>query len=386
VSKPMSRQPAAAPIGGEPPANLRRLRANHDAKPIWPPPSAATIGDDPAKSPDRRSARATAKPTASSRSVEPIGHVHNDVAAGDGQITLETQVADAIAGTVTRIVELQRVRKFCIKSQSRCDRSIEQFIASQFGNSPDLDEKARKEIFRRASAMRLSIEKGGEDHECGATHHSSALSALSKMILASAASRAVWDLQRQEAEKLMEKLAKSLPIWEWTEKVRGLGAKGLAIIIGEAGIPIGEYRTVSGLWMRLGLAVINGQAQGRRGGELALQHRFSPARRAEVWAVCSDSLFRAQWRGDKDEDGKDPKKTGKSVAVHAHPIGPYGEVYAKRRAATASRIVATEMSADGEDEGTSSDKWTKGRCHNDARRVMTKELIKDLWVEWRRAA
>jgi hypothetical protein len=28
-------------------------------------------------------------------------------------------------------------------------------------------------------------------------------------------------------------------------------------------------------------------------------------------------------------------------------------------------------------------KWTKGRCHNDARRVMTKALLRDLWVSWR---
>jgi hypothetical protein len=31
------------------------------------------------------------------------------------------------------------------------------------------------------------------------------------------------------------------------------------------------------------------------------------------------------------------------------------------------------------------DKWTKGRCHNDARRVMTKKLMEDLRSEWRRA-
>ena len=29
------------------------------------------------------------------------------------------------------------------------------------------------------------------------------------------------------------------------------------------------------------------------------------------------------------------------------------------------------------------DKWTKGRCHNDARRIMSKALLRDLWRVWR---
>ena len=45
--------------------------------------------------------------------------------------------------------------------------------------------------------------------------------------------------------------------------------------------------------------------------------RYNPARRAEVWAVCSNSLFRAQWRGAKDEDGKNPTVSGKPAVVAA---------------------------------------------------------------------
>ena len=276
----------------------------------------------------------------------------------------------SVAAIVSELVELQRLRRFCIVSQSRCDRSIESLIASVIGFRIDGDEKERKTIFAQAKAYRLRVEKGGEGHKCHDTHAMRALASLDPMILANIAARAPWDAKRKQVEADMERLAKLLPVWPWVQSVRGLGAKGFAIIVGEAGIPIGDYRTVSGLWKRMGLAVIGGERQRKKADrEQAAAHGYSPKRRAEVWAVCSDSLFRAQWRG-ADED----------AGTEAHPIGPYGEVYARRRAHTAPRIEETADLPAGDPM-----KWTKGRCHNDARRVMTKALLCDLWGEWRAA-
>jgi hypothetical protein len=107
----------------------------------------------------------------------------------------------------------------------------------------------------------------------------------------------------------------------------------------------------------LGLAVIGGRAQRKVAGEGAAEQGYSPGRRSQIWAFCSDTMFRAQWRGADEAAG-----------LPARPIGPYGAVYAKRREATATR---------------DPEEWTKARCHNDARRVMTKALMLDLWLVWR---
>lgn len=287
--------------------------------------------------------------------------------AGEGQECGDTQDRTALSGHVSEIVRLQRVRKFCIVSQSRCDRSIESFLASLMGYRIDGDGKDRKAVFARAKAFRLACEKG-EGQRARDTQRGAALSHFIPMVLASAQARAVWDQQRDNAEREMQRLAKLLPIWPFVEQVRGLGAKGLAIIVGEAGIPLGDYRTLSGLWKRMGLAVIAGERQQRKKEkEAAAEHGYSPGRRSQVWAVCSDSLFRAQWRG-ADED----------AGTEAHPIGPYGEVYARRRAHTAPRIEAT-----ADLPAADPAKWTKGRAHNDARRIMTKRLLADLWEQWR---
>lgn len=149
----------------------------------------------------------------------------------------------------------------------------------------------------------------------------------------------------------MQHHAKDLPAWKWAAGVKGLSLQGLACIIGETG-DLSNYETKERVWKRLGLAVIDGIAQQRRSKpEEAAAHGYSPKRRAVIWSIA-DVLLRAQWRGEKD-------------GTPAHAIGPYGAVYGRRKAHTVNR------------EG-----WTPKRRDNDARRVMSKALIEDLWRVW----
>src|SRR5262249_25534991 len=60
------------------------------------------------------------------------------------------------------------------------------------------------------------------------------------------------------------------------------------------------------------------------------------------------------------------KKTGTGVG---EPNGPYGEIYAARRAHTA----------------ISHPDWTPGHAQDDALRVMMKAYLRDLWIEWMKA-
>ena len=316
----------------------------------------------------RRKASSPVKATAPVPSSAPLFEIApgGDLGSGEQEATpgMKTTARVPLASTIDKLRTLQSQRRFCIVSQSRIDRSCEAFIARALGYHSGLPEKDRKALWAKASAFRKGVEgKGGEGHASRENQMHNALSACIPIVTNSAAARAAWDKLRLDTEKEMRKLARSLPVWSWADGVRGFGDLGVGIITGEAG-DLSNYATKERLWKRLGLAVIAGERQQRKTGPAALEHGFSPLRRAEVWNVA-ESLFRAQWAADKDEDGKDLKKSGKPVAVPAHPTGPYGEVYAIRKAHTEGR------------EG-----WPRARRHNDARRIMGKFLVENLWRVW----
>ena len=125
------------------------------------------------------------------------------------------------------------------------------------------------------------------------------------------------------------------------------------MIIGEAG-DLSNYGTVSRLWKRLGLAVINGERQRKKtSAEDAIAHGYNPRRRAEVWSCVGDPLF-------KHQSGRTDKETG---LVLRDP-GPYRIVYDRAKVAFLER---------GK---------TKQHAHDHGMRLATKELLKDLWVMW----
>lgn len=253
--------------------------------------------------------------------------------------------------TAPDLVRLQRQRQFCIVSQQRIDRACESYLARELGYRGDLPEAERKAIFATAFELRREVEAAGRSQMEGADRSPPAPAPCIPIVLNSADARACWDTLRANTEREMQRHAKGLPVWTWAASVKGLSAQGLACIIGETG-DLSNYETKERVWKRLGLAVIDGIAQQRRSKmEEAAAHGFSPKRRATVWAIA-DVLLQAQWRGERD---------GKP----AHPIGPYGAVYGRRKAHTVNR------------EG-----WTPKHRDNDARRVMSKALIEDLWRVW----
>jgi len=300
---------------------------------------------------------------------------HDQNVAREGAVeTAEPSRGPPPHASIPALMALQRQRAFAIKQQGICTRSCESFIASHpaFAGIED-----RKKVFARAKAIRLAVEKGAtwkagtatispprtasalavKQSEAIATDENAIAEACAPIILNAAQARAGWDVLRLNVVKEMEALAKTLPIWAWAKDVRGLGPLGVAIIAAEASGPRGDvasYATKERLWKRLGLAVIDGQRQQKRADkDLAAAHGYNPRRRSEIWTIA-DSLFRAQWRGAKED-------------VAAHPLGLYGEAYLRRKCATEGRD------------------WSDARRDADARRVMTKALIEDYWRAWRRA-
>lgn len=397
-------EPAATPV--------RKRRARNSQTPTAGAPGVSSIGQGDSSDREQRTIL-TPEPSHESPAAPGIGHNSNAVAGGDGQVDPDTQVPLAISAIVKELVSLQNSRRFCIVQKNRSERAIESLIATTMGFRVDGTEKDRKAVFARAKTFRLAVEKGGEGHTNTDGHAASALSALVPLILISAENRKPWTDLRKKVEDDMKKKAKDLPVYDFAKSVKGLGPLGLACLTAEAGIPIDQYRTVSGLWKRMGLAVLDGRRQQKsRDKSEAARQGYSPRRRAEVWAFCSDSMFRKQWMGLKSvylaevkahpEAEKSLEKLCKDKKVKesdltipdietvawahdidlsrltARPAGPYGEVYGRRRERTVIRVIATE-SLDTKDPN----KWTDARCHNDARRIMSKALLRDLWRVWK---
>ena len=265
-------------------------------------------------------------------------------------LRMPTKLALPDPVSIAALSELQRQRRFCIKSQSRSDRACEAFIARYLGYKTDLPKPEGLAIWKQAAALRRAVEKGGEGHQGSDSQGKPALATCTPIILHSAMSRRTWDAHRKRIEVAMRKLARSLPAWKWVEGIVGFGDLGLAIIVGETG-DLSGYATKERVWKRLGLAVVEGERQQRKAGaEAAAAHGYNPARRAEVWTIA-DSLFRHQWHGAKDD-------------TPAGPSGPYGAIYGQRKAHTVTR------------------EWTPKHQDNDARRVMCKALLEDLWRVW----
>ena len=166
-----------------------------------------------------------------------------------------------------------------------------------------------------------------------------------------------FDTEMTGIEKTLAKLAKKLPVAPWVEQVRGFGFPSLAAIVGECG-DLSRYPSVAGVWKRCGLAVIDGDGRQRRVADVdrAAVHGYSPERRSAIWNVA-EPIARLQ-RTWVDKTTGEIKK----------PADHYGEILEAEKA----KALAADLKP----------------AHAEARakRHMTKKLLRDLTVEWRRVA
>ncbi len=262
--------------------------------------------------------------------------------------------------------DLQRRRRFCIKTQSRGDRACESYVAMALG-AGGLPKGAREQVYKRAALLRSIVA-----HEL-AGNHDKADKALAKLtpsevdtlareqavMALNEQTRQPWDRIRKDIEKEMRRIARTLPAWPFVESVAGASDLGLAVIVGEAGDPT-AYRDKHNLFKRLGIGVVDGVRQGNPGPNASAddwtRHGLNKQRKAEMFTFFYDAMLRAQWRADiKDDEGE--------VIAPTHPIGPYGEAYQRYKAMYVER----------------------GHKYPDrvARRRMTQDFIRDVRNAWR---
>jgi hypothetical protein len=247
-----------------------------------------------------------------------------------------------------------RRRRFAMKVQQKVDRALESFVRRNCTDWHfDADEKARKKFNEQTVTIIKTAQTGEGDP------------IIVELVQATGLARKPFDAVRKAAEKKMAELAEMLPVADGVRSIHGAGLPGLATIVAEAG-DLSNYRNPAKLWNRLGYAPFDGYAGStwkRRtwrpralSADEWVEHPFAGERYALMFSI-SESLWRAQWIG--------AKKAGTDEGI---PDGPYGEIYAKRRAHT----LVTHPD------------WTKMHSHKDALRVMMKRFLLDLWFQWQR--
>ncbi len=337
---------ALKPSEGVPPAVANPIRRARRAVPQLTP---IRRMPDSAANPNNCGGVAEGK-VMPARSVPPAAVAPS--ADGVGRIDVDAQRCSAptIGATCTAIQELQVRRVFYIRRTNMMDNAMRALVRRMLGWRWEISEAERSKINARAARIVSALQSGkplkDDDQRIG--------DAVRGDVMTVVAARTPLVAARDDVESAMRKMAQSMPVWAWGKDIAGFGPLGLAVIIGEAG-DLSNYATVSRLWKRLGLAVINGERQRKKANaEDAIAHGYNPRRRAEIWACVGDPLF-------KHQSGRVDKETG---LVLRDP-GPYRIIYDRAKAAFLER-------------GT-----TKKHAHDHGMRLATKELIKDLWVAWR---
>lgn len=261
-----------------------------------------------------------------------------------------------------------RRRVFWMEQRKRSYLALGAYLRLSLGWERDAPLSERNEIARRATAMIAYGEAVFAGKEVGAPPDD--YIAFAEDIVAGLAALEPALKREAGAAKEMERLAQTLPVWPWAEQVRGLGPRSLAVIVGDAtsdGAPtLGEYRTKGGLWKRMGIATIDGIAQGKllktAPAATWVAHGYSASRRSRMW-VIGDSLIKNNRDGRYRTLYLARKELERQRAAAAgFTVAPAAKIPAKRRA---------EFISDG-------------HIHARAQRVMEQQLLHDLWREWRR--
>lgn len=262
------------------------------------------------------------------------------------------------------IRQLQRQRVRFVKQCNRLNNSLAAEICNVLGYSTQMEEAERKALREKAKAIIKAICKGG-------THEHPVILAL---VQAASFGLDAFKRQRLAYEKEMEKLAKQLPVAEWVngQNQRGFGIPGLAIIVGELG-DLNGYPNPGKIWKRMGCAPFESR------GEMKM---------SSTWRGSKPSLSAAEW----EDNGYSPRR--RAVAFNLgdgllkqNGGGPYRKRYDE------VKLRCQELHPDW--------KWNKcdgckgagcekcyqtgkqcGHAHNHAHLLMTKLLLKNLWIEW----
>ena len=185
-----------------------------------------------------------------------------------------------------------------------------------------------------------------------------------------------------EAIKHLQGNIKASRFRSFIDEVKGLGYKQAARLLGDIGDPFwhqeqGRPRTVSELWAYCGYSVINGSAQQRKRGSKA---NWNPTARSRAFLI-SQSLLKTQVRLiDKTKEEDDYNVDNRES------LGVYGDLYLESRKKYQSATHQHPCAGCGS-KGVPAPVGSPLRpAHQNTRAIrrVSKEVLKDLWIESRR--
>jgi hypothetical protein len=281
--------------------------------------------------------------------------------------------------SVEYLQELQVRRKFYISVINKQTNAAKALVRRALGQQWTDDEDSRAASSKRAADIVSAAISGAIQKP----ENAAVASALAADLEVVARGIEGFVAAREVIEKEMERAARSLPIWKaWGEPVRGFGAKGLAIIIAEAG-DLSQYPEKGHLWKRFGLAPFGGRAYStwRMKGELTAddwtEAGYSPRRRAEAFACIAAPLIKA--RGHY-KDVYDLRVVHEYVKAMERGLIP----------ASSAAVTVKDWADKGKPQllkvARIDPKIHISAAHINARanRYMTKIFLRDLWREWNR--
>lgn len=243
--------------------------------------------------------------------------------------------------------------------------------------------RARTKLILQAQAM-LRREFEG-DKEMAAKVYGEAVKDIDHMyrprLTPYLASLDVLDAQQAAYEKEMVRAMKGLPILKWARDVKGFGDLSLANIIGECTgfrndtgefYSLGDFKSVSAVWKRMGLAVINGHRQGNpgkgAGADDWIAEGYNKSRRSVMWNV-GNSLILSM--------GKFRPMFGEDVEANED------YTYLQKVFAARARLEQAKLGKEVAESKTGKDSYS-AHAANRAKRYTEKRLLRMLFSEWRR--
>lgn len=267
------------------------------------------------------------------------------VAAGGGDPANVTECY--CPSTCLQLITLQSYRVSALRSRIMLENRIRAQVALTQGYRASMEEGEREKRFKEASEFIKRVTSGGDGVEGEADW-----AAVATLVIHAYAAIDAWNVYISNIEKQMVKLLKTLPIAAEIDKpeFRGFGHLMLAKLIGECG-DLSLYSNPAKVWKRMGCAPHNGKMPStwRSGKEGKLTAEdwtaigYCPRRRSEAYLI------------------------GENI-VKQNGDGPYRKRY------NAVRAIEKERHPD----------WPAGRCHSHAMLLATKQLIRDVWIAWRK--
>ena len=240
-----------------------------------------------------------------------------------------------------------------------------------------LDDLERTRIAnenRYRQLTRTEVDKDGEVRGFGLPEDYPAAVAVKSMI------DALTTMEVTATKNLNTEL-KNSPLHPWLKAQRGVGDKQGARLLAAIGDPYwntlhGRPRTVSELWAFAGLHVNNetGTAVRRQKGQ---QSNWSSNAKMRSFLV-SESIVKQLTAACKTDDGV--------VHVDGCTCAPLRKIYDARKAHTFGHTHAIDCNRCGPagNPAKAGSFWSDAHRHADATRIVSKELLKQLWIESKR--